>query len=247
MKLVTNRHLLLVATLLLAGCGGSKLAPRNQAPPSISGSTAVGAVLKADAGTWGGPGPLTYRYRWRLCNGSGGSCHDAAGAHAATYPVQPDAQGKSIRVTVTAGNGHGSRSATSEATTTVAPITTLYSGGGWTVALDRGRAEVFHFVNDRWLVDRTRGVKLAIIGPKPGVHSVSNPPQVAITMHARTPLVESALWVDGNQLLEKGGGTPTNGTIYGAPLKLSPGTHTAVGYARTAFTGTAVAWTFTVS
>ena len=48
------------------------------------------------------------------------------------------------------------------------------------------------------------------------------------------------------RLLEKGGGTPTNGTIYGAPLKLSPGEHTAVGYARTGFSGSAVAWTFTV-
>jgi hypothetical protein len=106
---------------------------------------------------------------------------------------------------------------------------------------------VFHFVGDRWLVDRKHGVQIEIIGPKPGERSLSNPPQVAITMKAKTPLVESALWVDGNQLLEKGGGTPTDGTIYGAPLKLTAGAHTAVGYARTAFTGTAVAWTFTVS
>jgi len=243
-----RRAAFLVAVAVLAGCGGgSKQAPRNQSAPAISGTTEVGETLKADVGTWAGPGPITYRYQWRLCDGDGGSCHGADGAASATYAVQPDAQGKSVRVTVTADNGHGSASATSDATVAVSHITTLYSGAGWTVALNHGKAEVFHFADDRWLVDRSQSVRIEVIGPKPGEHSLSNPPQVAITMKAKTPLVESALWVDGNQLLEKGGGTPTNGTIYGAPLKLAPGTHTAVGYARTAFTGTAVAWTFTVS
>jgi hypothetical protein len=125
-------------------------------------------------------------------------------------------------------------------------LETLYSGGGWTVALEGGKAEVLHYVGSKWVVDRSHGVKIEILGPAPGKRSLANPPQVAITMHSTTPLVESALWVDGNRLLEKGGGTPTNGTIYGAPLKLTPGTHTAVGYARTASSGSAVAWTFTV-
>jgi hypothetical protein len=243
-----RRAAFVVAVVVLAGCGGeSKQAPRSQAAPAISGSPEVGATLKAGAGKWGGPGPFTYRYRWRLCDGSGGSCHDAEGAVGASYPVQPEAQGKSVRVIVTADNGHGSKSATSDATALVPRITTLYSGAGWTVALDHGKAQVFRFVGNRWVVDRTHGVTIEILGPKPGKQSLSNPPQVAITMKAKTPLVESALWVDGNQLLEKGGGTPTNGTIYGAPLKLAPGTHTAVGYARTASSGSAVAWTFTVS
>ena len=123
-------------------------------------------------------------------------------------------------------------------------VETLYSGGGWTVTLQNGKAQVLHYVGGKWVVDRSHGVKIEILGPKPGETLTANPPQVAITMHATTPLVESALWVDGNRLLEKGGGTPTNGTIYGAPLKLPPGKHTAVGYARTAFSGSAVAWTF---
>ena len=243
-----KRSALLAAAVLVAGCGGgSKLAPRIRSAPSITGSPAVGRMLDADAGTWGGPGPFTYRYQWRLCNGNGGSCHDIEGADARTYAVQPEAQGKSVRVTVAAVNGHGSGSATSDAMGPVPRIATLFSGAGWTVALDHGKAEVFHYVGTRWVIDRSHGVTIEIIGPKPGKHSLSNPPQVAITMRAKTPLVESALWVDGNQLLEKGGGTPTNGTIYGAPLKLTPGTHTAVGYARTASSGSAVAWTFTVS
>jgi len=122
---------------------------------------------------------------------------------------------------------------------------TLYSGAAWTVTLKDGKAHVWRYVGDKWVIDRSRGVKIEILGPKPGETLTANPPQVAITMRATTPLVESALWVDGKRLLEKGGGTPTNGTIYGAPLKLSPGEHTAVGYARTASSGSAVAWTFT--
>jgi hypothetical protein len=124
-------------------------------------------------------------------------------------------------------------------------VETLYSGSGWTVDLNGGKAEVQHYVNGKWIVDRSGAVKIEILGPKPGGTLTSNPPQVAITMHSKTPLVQSALWLDGNRLFEKGGGTPTNGTIYGAPANaLDAGTHVAVGYARTEFGGTAVSWTF---
>ncbi len=126
-------------------------------------------------------------------------------------------------------------------------VETLYSGGDWVVDLNDGKAEVQHHVNGKWVVDRSGGVKIEILGPDPGEALTANPPQVAITMHSSTPLVESALWLDGNRLFEKGGGTPTNGTIYGAPANaLEPGQHVAVGYARTATTGTAVSWTFRV-
>jgi hypothetical protein len=56
------------------------------------------------------------------------------------------------------------------------------------------------------------------------------------------------LWVDGVELLEKGGGlAPTKGTIYGAPAApLTKGKHTAIAYARTGTHALAVAWTFSV-
>jgi hypothetical protein len=71
---------------------------------------------------------------------------------------------------------------------------------------------------------------------------------VAAELSAPGPLVESALWVDGVELLEKGGGlTATRATIYGAPVApLRRGRHVAVAYARTATTGTAVAKVFRV-
>jgi hypothetical protein len=153
---------------------------------------------------------------------------------------------------VLAGCGAGEHGATSTglkttpARTTAAPHQeVLYSGPQWAVVMQNGKAEVLHRVDGKQVVDRSGAVKIQILGPRPG-STAPNPPQVAIAMHSKTPLVESALWVDRRRLFEKGGGTPTNGTIYGAPTPLDPGTHTAVGYARTAFGGTAVAWTFQV-
>jgi hypothetical protein len=124
--------------------------------------------------------------------------------------------------------------------------TTLYTANGWTVVLRHKKALLYHYVGEKWVVDRSKAVKIRILGPDPN-EVAPNPPQVAIAMRSAQPLVESALWVDDLHLFEKGGGSPTNGTIYGAPANaLDPGTHTAVGYARTASGGSVVAWTFTV-
>jgi hypothetical protein len=85
-----------------------------------------------------------------------------------------------------------------------------------------------------------------ILGPDPGTKADPTP-QVAAEISAADPLAESGLWVDGEALDVKGGGSATKGTIYGAPAApLEPGTHVAVAYGRTARNGTAVAWTFTV-
>ena len=52
-------------------------------------------------------------------------------------------------------------------------------------------------------------MKVAFLGPKGTVAPIS---QVAAELSASTPLVESGLWIDGSELLEKGGGlTATRG------------------------------------
>jgi hypothetical protein len=148
--------------------------------------------------------------------------------------------------------GGGSKHA---ATTTTAPspssalgagARTLYQGGKWSVVVSGTKATVLHLRGNRWVPDRSGKVEIEILGPQPG--ATADPiPQVAAQITSRTDLVESALWVDGKELLEKGGGSPTRGTIYGAPeRKLKAGPHLAVAYGRTATTGTAVAWRFTV-
>jgi hypothetical protein len=128
---------------------------------------------------------------------------------------------------------------------------TLYRGGDWAVAWVRGEqgrpyAAALRLDDGRWRVDLSRRVRIRILGPDPGAKA--DPiPQAAVEMNARGPLAESGLWLDGVPLQVKGGGSPTRGTIYGAPASpLDPGRHVAVAFARTARAGTAVAWAFTV-
>jgi hypothetical protein len=123
---------------------------------------------------------------------------------------------------------------------------TLYTAAGWTITLDQGKPTLYHYVGNKWVVDRSRAVAIEILGPKPN-KVAPNPPQIAIAMHSKQPLIEYATWIDDLRIFEKGGGSPTNYTIYGAPANpLDPGTHLAVGYARTASGGTVVAWRFRV-
>lgn len=127
----------------------------------------------------------------------------------------------------------------------------LFEGSGWSVVQSISSARVsaipFHLVDGHWLPDRVKGVTIQILGPDPGDRDAPALPQVAMEITAHVPFVESALWVDGTILNLQGGGTPTNGTIYGAPAHtLKAGRHIAVGYARTARMAAAVAWTFDV-
>ena len=146
--------------------------------------------------------------------------------------------------------GCGSSSSKNAATTTTAtappgPGKVLYAGGDWAVVVDGAQATAFHRVGGTWRADRSGAVKIAILGPKGKVAKI---PQCAVELRASKPLIESGIWVDGEELVVKGGGlTPQRGTIYGAPgTPLAPGKHVAVAYGRTSTHATAVAWTFTV-
>jgi hypothetical protein len=122
---------------------------------------------------------------------------------------------------------------------------TIYQGSDWAVVVNGDQATALHLVGDRWEPDRSGRVKVEFLGPS---GTVTPSFQVAAELSASSPLVESALWVDGVELLEKGGGLTTNrGTIYGAPTgPLPKGRHVAVAYARTATSATAVARVFRV-
>ena len=146
--------------------------------------------------------------------------------------------------------GCGGSSATVTTTTTAAappgPGTTLYAGGDWAVVVDGDHATAFHRVGGTWNADTSGAVKIRILGPDGAAAAT---PQVAAELSAKHPLIESGMWVDGKELVVKGGGlTATKGTIYGAPgAPLTKGTHVAVAYARTAAHAAAVAWSFRVA
>jgi hypothetical protein len=144
--------------------------------------------------------------------------------------------------------GCGSSSAKQSAPPGPGPGRVVYQGTGWAVVIDGGTATAQHLVGDSWKPAPRGTVEIRILGPKPGSKGNPRIPQVAAALSAGTDLAESALWVDGVELLEKGGGlTPTKGTIYGAPATaLTRGRHTVIAYARTATAGFAIAWTFSV-
>jgi hypothetical protein len=122
---------------------------------------------------------------------------------------------------------------------------TLYRGSaGWAVVQQGSKAVALHLVNGTWRPDRSGAVHIRILGP---LHPSARQAQVAAEISAQTDLAETALWVDGEELLVKGGGTARKGTIYGTTsAPLDPGPHVAVAYGRTATSATAVAWTFRV-
>jgi hypothetical protein len=123
---------------------------------------------------------------------------------------------------------------------------TLFRGGGWAVVVDGAKAVALRLSGGVWRPDRSGRVKVEILGPRPGSKAAATP-QVAAQLSSSSPLAESAIWIDGREVLVKGGGSPMRGTIYGAPdAPLAPGTHRAVAYGRTATSGTAVAWAFRV-
>ncbi len=94
--------------------------PANTSPPTISGSAAAGATVTANPGTWTGVTPITYKYQWLICDGSGNACHDIAGATAQSYQIAGGDTGNTVRVSATATNSDGSSTSTSVPTATIA-------------------------------------------------------------------------------------------------------------------------------
>jgi alpha-tubulin suppressor-like RCC1 family protein len=80
-------------------------APKNAAPPVITGEAVEGTVLSASTGAWTGTPKITYSYAWEDCNAEGTSCAPIAGAaNEASYEPHASDIGDTIRVTVTARN-----------------------------------------------------------------------------------------------------------------------------------------------
>jgi hypothetical protein len=121
----------------------------------------------------------------------------------------------------------------------------LYAGGDWAVVRRGGQVVAAHLIDGTWRADRSGVVKVRLLG----THKRSKPlPQVAAEISGPSRIVEEGLWIDGVELLEKGGGLkPSRITVYGAPNgNLQRGPHVAIAYGRTQMHGTAVAFAFTV-
>jgi hypothetical protein len=122
--------ILALALLALAGAvtGGAATnavaPPQNVRPPTIRGTAAEGQLLRADAGRWQAATVrrAVYGYQWQLCDASGATCSDIAGATDAIYAVRHGDLARTLKAVVTATTSEGgSTRATSAPTAAVVP------------------------------------------------------------------------------------------------------------------------------
>jgi alpha-tubulin suppressor-like RCC1 family protein/streptogramin lyase len=107
------------ARTFTTGAAGS---PGNTALPVASPATPDQAAPETTTnGTWTNE-PTSYSYQWQLCNATGGECTNISGATSSTFtPTEADVE-HTLRVNVTAKNGVGEATATSNATNKTRPI-----------------------------------------------------------------------------------------------------------------------------
>jgi hypothetical protein len=96
--------------------------PTNTILPSISGLLQDGGLLSVATGSWTGTEPISYAYRWQLCNAFGQACESLGGATGSSLKLDPSEIGKTLDVVVTATNAAGSTSATSSPSGLIAAI-----------------------------------------------------------------------------------------------------------------------------
>lgn len=97
-------------------------APVNTAVPTVTGTLTDGQTLTAANGTWAGTATITYTRQWKRCDSSGANCTAISGATGMTYTLTSSDVNARIVVAVTATNGVGNATATSDATGLVAGI-----------------------------------------------------------------------------------------------------------------------------
>jgi hypothetical protein len=119
---VAAASLFALALMVGVGSAASQAAPVNTAPPTISGTPAVGQTLTASNGTWSNA-PTSFAYQWLRCNGGGNSCVNVANGTQKTYTLVGADAGHTMRVRVTATNADGSATAESDNTAPVAAAT----------------------------------------------------------------------------------------------------------------------------
>jgi len=98
--------------------GGGVQPPENLLKPLITGLALTGQTVHATEGLWAGTEPA-YAYQWELCDSSGASCSEVAGATEASYTIPDGDTGHTLRVVVTASNSAGTATATSEPSTQI--------------------------------------------------------------------------------------------------------------------------------
>jgi hypothetical protein len=84
------------------------VAASNVLAPTVLGLDITGQTLTASEGTWTGPEPISYSFRWQQCSKAGTECKDIGGETKSSYVIQNGDAGHTLRVVVTAKNVAGS-------------------------------------------------------------------------------------------------------------------------------------------
>ena len=103
-----------------AGTARQAAAPSNNAPPAISGTTAVGQVLSASPGSWNGTTPITFAYSWKQCDANGSACKNVPNNGSSTFTLVSTNAGNKMRVRVKATNADGASEVSSAPTAAIA-------------------------------------------------------------------------------------------------------------------------------
>lgn len=103
-------------------------APKNTAPPTISGTPQEGSALTVSPGSWSGTPAPSFSYQWERCVGTGGGCSAISGATTTTYTASSADVAHTLLVQVTAKNANGSSTANTAETDLIAPAKSAQGG-----------------------------------------------------------------------------------------------------------------------
>jgi hypothetical protein len=93
--------------------------PKNLIAPLIVGLTVTGQTVTTNEGTWTGTQLISYKFQWELCDASGASCSEIAGATKLSLTIPDGDAGHTLKVLVLAENVAGSAEAISAASTEI--------------------------------------------------------------------------------------------------------------------------------
>jgi Ca2+-binding RTX toxin-like protein len=105
----------LTVTFAAAAAAATQVAPRNTAPPEITGTERATRTLTVSNGTWEG-NPTSFAYQWQRCNADGASCVNITGATSRTYTLTAADVDRTVRASVVASNPDGGTTAFSRPT-----------------------------------------------------------------------------------------------------------------------------------
>jgi hypothetical protein len=109
-------------------------APKNTAPPTISGTTQEGSTLTVSPGSWSGTPAPSFSYQWERCVGTGGGCAAISGATGTTYVLTSADVAHTVLAQVTAKNGNGTSTANTAETDLIRPAKATQGGAAISVA-----------------------------------------------------------------------------------------------------------------